>query len=165
MDLREAVRRHHARTYRAALRIVGQRDEALDVVQDCFLALHAEGEAVPADRVGPWLVRVAVHRAIDLVRRRAHPAGRPVPLGGLEPPGSAPGPGEPAERADERERLARALGRLPERQREVVALRVVEELTFVELSALLGISEGAAKVHFRRGLAALRTHLEGAGPP
>jgi RNA polymerase sigma factor (sigma-70 family) len=61
-----------------------------------------------------------------------------------------------AERID----LARALRRLPRRQREVVILRYLADWSENEVAVALGVSPGAVKSHASRGLAALRRHLE-----
>jgi len=156
VSFRTLVAVHKDRTFRAALRVLANRDEALDVTQEAFLALHRHAGRVPDDAVGPWLVRVATNRSIDRVRRRKR--ARTTPLSG-EVPAPDDRPAESAARAEEHARVRAALAKLPERQRQVLAMRVMEQRTFVELSRALGISEGAAKVHFRRGLAALRARL------
>jgi RNA polymerase sigma factor (sigma-70 family) len=56
--------------------------------------------------------------------------------------------------------LHAALARLPRRQREVVLLRYVGDVSETEVARTLGISNGAVKQHAARGLAALRTHME-----
>ena len=53
-----------------------------------------------------------------------------------------------------------ALRTLPERQREVLALRYFLDLTEADIASTLGISRGAVKTHASRGVAALRTLME-----
>lgn len=144
-------------TFRAAYRVLGDREEALDATQEAFLALHARLDSVPSEVTGAWLVRVVTHRALDRVRRRGRVSFDP--LAGETETASTPAPAAAAAQAEERQRVVEALARLPERQREVVTLRLLQQETFVDLAAALGISQGAAKVHFRRGLRALRRHL------
>ncbi len=155
MSFRALVAQHQTRTFRAAFRILANRDEALDVTQEAFLALHQNAAAVPGDAVAPWLVRVATNRSLDRVRRRKRLAT--TELRDITAPDRA---SDAAERNENKERVLAALAKLPERQRQVLAMRVMEQMTFVELSCALDISEGAAKVHFRRGLKALRDLLE-----
>jgi RNA polymerase sigma-70 factor (ECF subfamily) len=151
---RDVVLRHQDRTYRAAYRILADREEARDVTQEAFLALHRHAAAVEASGVGAWLVRVATNRSIDRVRRRKRLQAVEGDL-----PDGAPGPAESAATGEERVRVLEALATLPKRQREVLTLRVMEQMTFPEIRRSLGISEGAAKVHFKRGLAALRDRM------
>lgn len=152
---RLVVQRHQQSTYRAAYRILADREEALDVAQDAFLALHRQGRAVAVERAGGWLYRVATNRALDRVRRRGRV--RPLDVEPVAPPDD--GPAEAAARAEEGVRALAELARLPERQRQVLAMRVLEASSFPAIADALGISEGAAKVHFRRGLQSLRRRL------
>jgi RNA polymerase sigma-70 factor (ECF subfamily) len=57
-------------------------------------------------------------------------------------------------------RLAEALGRLPDEQREVILLKVQEDLTFKEIAAVCGVSGNTAASRYRYGLARLRESLE-----
>ena len=59
------------------------------------------------------------------------------------------------------DRLLVALGRLPRRQREVLTLRYYLDLSEAQIADALNISAGSVKVHAHRGLAALRTDVEG----
>ncbi len=150
------VQQHQERTYRAALRVLRDHDEALEVTQEAFLALHRRGGDVAAAALGAWLARVATHAALDRVRRRGRVVAVERPP---EPLAPEPAPAARAETAERRARVLAALAALPERQRQVLTLRVFDQLTFPALAAALDISEGAAKVHFRRGLRALASRL------
>src|SRR4029077_11255662 len=70
-----------------------------------------------------------------------------------------PDPATALVRADETARLVRALGRLSERQRQVLHLVFYEDLTIAEAPAVAGVSVGTARTHYERGKAALRTLL------
>ena len=143
---------HRERAYRAAFRVLARADEALDVVQESFLALRDHLDRVPDECAGAWLARVAWRKALDRVRR-------PDPLRRASDaavvPAAVPDPGDEELRA----RVRTALGELPERQADVIGLRIYENETFVEIARVLGITEGAAKTHFRRGVTALRHRL------
>jgi RNA polymerase sigma-70 factor (ECF subfamily) len=60
---------------------------------------------------------------------------------------------------DESERLVRALGTLPRRQREVLHLVFYQDLTIEECGQILGVSLGTARTHYERGKARLRVVL------
>ncbi|HBP17522.1 MAG TPA: hypothetical protein DEA08_07005 [Planctomycetes bacterium] len=156
------VARHQARVYQAAYRVLLERHEALDVTQEAFLALHARGDEVEPSRAGAWLATVATRRALDRLRRRALAERAPARL---PEPDFGESAARSAAQAEEEARALRALAQLPPRQREVLTLRLLEGLTFPALAGALGISEGAAKTHFQRGVRALRQRLHAAGEP
>jgi RNA polymerase sigma factor (sigma-70 family) len=81
------VQRHSAMVYRTCLRMLGNREDAEDVTQDCFLRL-AQGRSKPGRPVGAWLHRVATNRSLDVLlsrKRRLAREDRVV----LESPGSS----------------------------------------------------------------------------
>jgi len=147
---------HRETAFRAARRILGGDEDALDVAQEAIFELARRGGEVSAAGTRAWLVRVATNRAIDRLRRRD-------PLGGAErlDADSAPAPAarDAVEDAELRRRVRGALATLAPRQAEVIVLRIFEEMSFTDLAGTLGISEGAAKVHFRRALEHLRDRL------
>jgi RNA polymerase sigma-70 factor (ECF subfamily) len=153
----ELIDRHWRATYQAAFRVLCDRDEALDAAQEALLALHENLDGIVDKQAGSWLWRVATNKALDRYRRRRLRAATSG-YDGLVDPG--PQPPALADLAEERTRLFHALTGLSPRQREIVMRRTLEEETFVAIAADLGISQGATKVHYRRGLAALRNSLD-----
>lgn len=149
-----ALELHGEAVTRLALRLLADREAARDVAQEAFVRLHERLDEV--DDPGPWLRAVAARLALDRLRRlrREERAVSALAAG----PGRDPLEAGP-EASEVRGALLDALARLPDRQREVVLLRVVEGETFPALAGALGISEGSAKTHLRRGLAALRGML------
>ncbi len=117
---------------------------AEDAVQDAFEALRKrEQRPPPIENRRGYLVRI-VQRA----------QRRPTRLARFIPP--------PAEVLDHYRDpgVARALARLPERQRDCLALRYGQDQKLTDIAELLGITEGSVKQHIARGLATLRTRLE-----
>jgi RNA polymerase sigma-70 factor, ECF subfamily len=155
-------------------RLAGRADPS-DVVQEALTAA--------ADRLGeyarerplpfyPWLRQFAADRLADLHRRHLYAARRSVSREHADdlPDGSAaelaarlidtaPGPSEHLRRAERRERVRTALQLLPAADREVLALRFLEELTAGEVAAVLGVTEAAAKKRVFRALARLQPLL------
>lgn len=93
-----------------------------------------------------WLVRVTTNLALDVVRRR-----NPVVPDTVAP--------DAADAVVVRHGLALALARLPRRQREVLVLRHLHDLSVVDTADALGISVNSVKRHQQRGVATLRTEL------
>ncbi len=134
--------------YRVAYRLLGSREDAADCAQEaCARACTRWDELARSGSPVPWVVRVSGNLAIDRWRRDR----RTAPTD----PGRADASGLDAERVD----LWRALEGLSRRQREVVVLRYLADVSEAETAVLLGCSIGSVKTHASRGLAALRTAL------
>jgi RNA polymerase sigma-70 factor (sigma-E family) len=138
--------------YRVSYRILGDRGDAEDVAQEALARAHLRWVRLWEKPEG-WIVTVATNLAIDRHRRR-----RRLTTMGSEP--LALVDVHQAERID----LARALRRLPRRQREVVVLRYLADWSEHDVAEALGVSAGAVKSHASRGLAALRQYLDAGRP-
>ncbi|HLX89379.1 MAG TPA: sigma-70 family RNA polymerase sigma factor [Acidimicrobiales bacterium] len=146
----EAFAELYRLAYRVSFRVLGDRGDAEDVAQEALARSHLHWARLSARPEG-WVVTVATNLAIDRHRRRRRqPATIDEPLALVDP--------HLTERID----LARAMRRLPRRQREVVFLRYLADLPELEVADALGCSPGTVKVHASRGLAALRRQLDGA---
>jgi RNA polymerase sigma-70 factor (ECF subfamily) len=158
----QLVERHAPMVRRVTRAVLGNADDADDAAQDAFLsAWTALGRFDPAAPLGPWLSRIALNAARDLLRRRRVRSSEPLPP-------TLAAPGENPERETERrllhERLDRALGGLSERQRVALVLFEVEGYAHAEIAALLDVPEGTVRsdvFHARRRLRAVLGREEG----
>ena len=153
------VDRYHDRCLRLAFHILGNADDAEDAVQDAFLrayrflATYAERE-----RFAAWLLRIVVNQCRTALLRRRRSAGA---LPDWERLTALPdGDDHPADRAALREELARALAQLSAEQREAIALRFGDDLTYDEMAAITGHGVSALKMRVQRACARLRALLE-----
>jgi len=153
-DFRVLVAAHQDRTFAVAFRVLRDREAALDILQESLLALFRNRAAVPDEQAGAWLARVAANRAIDQLRRRARERALQAPV---EAVAGDPEAGLIAD--EERCAVAVALDQISPQQQAVVTRRVYEEQSFAAIARELGLAEGSVKVHFRRGLEALRGML------
>lgn len=143
------VREHGPVVLRVCRALVGV-NEADDAWQETFLAaLRAYAGLDPATNLQAWLVTVAQHRCVDLMRARTR---RALPVAELPEPAAGPGPEEAAE---DRE-LRQAVAALPERQRLAVALHHLGGLPYADVAALVGGTPEAARRAAADGVAALR---------
>ncbi len=140
----------YADAYRAAYRLLGDRADAEDAAQEaCARACMRWNRLGRGESAAPWVVRVATNLAIDQYRRRRRVAAHTG-----SDPDVAVSPTD-ARRVD----LHRALAQLTRRQRDVVVLRYVVDLSEAQTALALGCAPGTVKSHATRGLAALRSAL------
>lgn len=151
------VRSHQERVFRFLLRMLGTRDEAMDLTQDTFLkAWNALPGWRPEARFSTWLLQIARNAALDLLRRRQRIEFVPFDSAGSDeeaaraPPDPAPPPEEQLAGRQRIGLLERALGALPAEQREILLLRELEDMSYAEIAATLGINEGTVKSRLAR---------------
>ena len=135
------------RARRLAYRILGDASAAEDVAAEALARTCLRWTKLrDLPWRDAWVLRVATNLALDVAKRR-----RPA----LAPP-------DPTNDTDEavlRLALVEALHALPKRQRQVLALRFLSDLSEADVAASLGISAGSVKTHTSRGLASLRQRL------
>jgi RNA polymerase sigma-70 factor (ECF subfamily) len=157
------VERCMRRAYFAALSLVGSREDALDLSQEAFARAYRARLTLDPDRpFYPWLYQILRRLCFNFVRDRrsrartldradawlADEAGRRA----------EPDPAERYEREDARRRVAAAIEQLPPREREALALKEFEGLTYKEIAELAGIPIGTVMSRLysaRRRLAAV----------
>jgi RNA polymerase sigma-70 factor (sigma-E family) len=147
---------HYRRLVRLSVLLVRDVETAEEVVQDAFVAMHGRWRALrEPDKALGYLRQVVVNRSRSVLRHRGVESS-------YTPPRVADGPGaeEDVLVTERRGVVLDALRALPERQREVLALRYYLDLSETEIAAALGISRGAVKSHASRGVAALRAVME-----
>ena len=153
------VDRHGPMVRRLTRSVLQHSADADDAAQEAFFsAWQALDRFDPSLALGPWLARIAVNAARDLVRRRRVRATEAVPLDRADP---GPLPDQAAENRVRRERLAAALAALPERQRLVVVLFEVEGYAHGEIAGLFGIPEGTVRSELFHAKRKLRAALDG----
>jgi RNA polymerase sigma-70 factor (sigma-E family) len=136
--------------YRVAHRLLGDRAEAEDIAQEACARAYSRWSSV-RDHAEPWCVRVASNLAMDRLRSRTRTSRRDSQLAHAGTVATAFA-GASADRVD----LVKALTALPRRQREVVVLRYLGDLSEAQTADVLGCSVGSVKTHASRGLARLR---------
>ena len=169
---RELVERYKGRAFGVAVGIVGDGDEAMDVVQDYYVkAYYKLKEFRFGANFYTWFYRLLVNQAIDRWRKSSRSSevrfDESWLSGDESPPGSFAYPKNPEEVAADRElgeALQRAIAALPEHHRAAILLREVEGMAYEEIASVLSCSVGTvmSRLHYaRRKLQeALRKHRE-----
>jgi RNA polymerase sigma-70 factor, ECF subfamily len=158
--LAETYRRHGGAVRALAQRVVGSDFLADEVTQDVFLRLWREPQQFDATRSGlrTYLVAIAHHRAVDLVRSESARTAREQR--GAEPPDASSYDVEHlAWDLAMAEQVRVALDGLPDTERDAIQLAYFEGRTYREVASLLGEPEGTVKSRIRAGLQRMRRTL------
>ena len=149
------VAEHGPSLYRMAYRLVGDRQEAEDLVQDTYRSAWKSRESFrPGSGERAWLVAILRRRAVDHWRRP-----RPPALLAREEPIETVTQAEDPLRDEFSDEMQQALGRLPDELRETLLLVVVAELTHQEAADLLDVPLGTVLSRVSRARKRLREYL------
>jgi RNA polymerase sigma-70 factor (ECF subfamily) len=155
--IEELFARHHAEIYAYLVRMMRDADLAADLAQDTFIrAYRALGSLEDKAKARAWLYQIAHRIALDEIRHRR--IVRFLPLT-IESHGAAPSAEHLVMEMRFSGPLARALARIPERQRNALLLAEVGDLTGLELADALGVSHVAARALLTRARESLRQAL------
>ncbi len=155
----ELFLKYRDRVYAIAFRILGSSVDAMDVVQDSFSLVFRKLHGFRGGSLfSTWLFRIVVNCGIDH-RRRANQR----PLVGLdlakddtdEPIDHAPSPGAHAETKELGGQVQQAISLLSPKLRVILALRYLEDMSYEDLAATLGLSLGTVKSRLARAHLAL----------
>ena len=166
------VRRHQRTMLHVATGVVGSYEDACEVVQDAFVAAYKglasfRGEA----RFSTWLTTITLNHARNRIgalanrrRREGRSIDDPGPGGEegtrTDPPSSAPSALEAMEEKALREQIERCIASLPVEFREVLVLRDLEERSYEEIGAAVGVREGTVKSRLFRAREGVRECLK-----
>lgn len=151
-----------AKLFGVCLRILNDRSEAEDVLQDVYVTVWRKAGSFDPGRASPitWLVAIARNRAID--RLRAGAISRrmdPIEAAG-EVSDPAPAALDLVEASEQSIRLETCLQELEARHSAAIRSAFLDGVTYEELAAHMGVPLGTMKSWIRRGLLKLRACLE-----
>jgi RNA polymerase sigma-70 factor (ECF subfamily) len=154
------VERWQQPVYAFLERMMGSREEALDLSQETFLRVYAQAQRYhPLGQFRSWLFRIAGNLARSgLRRRRIVRWVRFEPLLHDRPAAAAP-PESRIEREERRADVRHALSALPERQRQAVLLRHYSEMSHREIAQAMGTTVPAVESLLQRAMVTLRGEL------
>lgn len=160
--------KYKGQVYRAALAITNDASAAEDILQDCFLRLHANIDRVDGSvPISPWLHRVTVNLAYNFVaRRKRSVGGLEMILEGLN--STAGGlPDLVAERSETQDAVRAAIDMLSFEQRVVVVLFYLSDFNLEEIAYVLDCPVGTVKsrLHYARNKLRVQLTEETLGLP
>ena len=163
------VRLHQDRVYNAIVRFTGDRDRALDIAQKAFLNAFLKIRQFEAkSSFGTWLYRIAINLSISEGRGRR---GEPVSLSvvgargreegaDFDPPDPGGAPDRPLESRETQAVVQAAIRSLDEEFRAVLVLRDIEDRSYDEIAAVLGLPKGTVRSRLHRARTELKVKLE-----
>jgi RNA polymerase sigma-70 factor, ECF subfamily len=160
------VSAYHYRLFRYLLYLTSRREHAEDLVQETWMrVLEHAGQYNGRGRFEPWLFSIARHLAIDCLRRQQREGQnasdeRCSDAASLAAP-EGQSPFLEAAKSEDASRIAVAMENLDPIYREALLLRFQEELSLEEIAAVSGSPVSTVSSRIHRGLAILRSQLEG----
>ena len=153
LNAEEIVQTYSSMVYKIAYRYVSDPTDAEDVYSETFLNyFKKDREFESEEHRKAWLIKVTINCAKELLGSRTYDAELNEEIAGGED-FSAP--------SDEVLALREAIGKLPEKQREVVCLFYLQDLPVRQIAEMLDMNENTVKVTLSRAREKLRTYLEG----
>lgn len=160
----EIMRRYRPQVYRLARSCIGEADEALDLVQETFVAAHQALSRYDQSRsMRAWLSTIALNKCRDWARkqrvRRFLSFVGPIGAEAEAIADEQVALDEATANRQELDRVQRAIAGLPASLKEPLVLRTIEGLTQAETAAVLSISEKAVETRLHRARAKLLEQL------
>jgi RNA polymerase sigma-70 factor (ECF subfamily) len=151
------------RLYKYLLVILCSKDNAEEVMQELFALIgQKRNKLAKADNLASYIFAMARNRAMDFLRQR------PVREENIEDYKNILFVKDNVadEISDEEiKEVTQALGSLPQEQKEIISMKIFEEMTFKDISETLSISENTAASRYRYGIDKLRRALQKAFSP
>jgi RNA polymerase sigma-70 factor (ECF subfamily) len=153
----ELMAAHEDRVFGICLRMLRDRNAALDAVQETFITVFRKADRFKAEAAfSTWLYRVTVNTCYDQIRKAKQGSAQPLPQG-LDPPDLAAG--DAYESADLRPQIEEALESLPPEFRAAVVLVDLEGLALKTAANMLAVPVGTVKSRVFRGRRLLAKEL------
>lgn len=161
------VLKYQQRVYNLCLRMTCNEEDAYDLSQEAFLKAWRGLETFQFESAfSTWLYRLTSNACLDFLRaQKRRPTvsltaedddGENVQLDIADP---APNPEQAALAAEDREMLKTALDSLDDEAREIITLRVIDDLSYDQIADVLGVKEGTVKSRLSRAREKLKKKL------
>lgn len=139
-----------------AIKLVWNRDDAEEIVQEAFQLAMTKGPAVIDPAITPWMYRTVTNLCLNQRRRRPHES-----IADWLDPVDASQPHDAPERAESFEKLRAAIQLLPDQQRIALVLRSMEQLDYPKVAEVMQLSVAAVRTHVHLARRALAGRLGG----
>jgi len=155
------VKRYEKRIYNHCLRMTGATDEAMDIVQEVFISVFRNLPNYRGDGVFPaWLFRIATNRCTDFLRKRGNNPLNQNNETETDNILSSNQADEDIQRNHTNRTVIKMLAQLNTEQRQVIELKLFQNMTFDEIELYTGLSANTAKTRFYSALQKLKNTTE-----
>lgn len=155
-EFKETVLPHHAMMLEEAMRLLKNRDEALDCLQDAVTALwKARKELTKVSNIKAYCIKSVTNRALEMIRQRRLPYS--------EYGDDLPSDVTPASTVESIEKVAilrEAIKALPENERNVVVMKAIQGMSGDEIAEATGFSSANVRVLLYRGRKRIKDYLK-----
>jgi RNA polymerase sigma-70 factor (ECF subfamily) len=146
------------KVYNLALKMTGNENDALDISQEAFIKAYTGLHGFRLEsRFSVWLYRMTYNMCIDFIRKKQRTPAASLTYvdddgeyADLEIPDARYEPSGEVEKKELREAVSRGIGELPVHHREIIVMRELTGMSYEEIAAALGISEGTVKSRLSR---------------
>lgn len=167
----ELVLRYQTQVYNLCYRMTGNAEDAADLTQDAFVKVWKHLGSFQFDSsFSTWLYRLATNCCLDFLRSQKRKPTISLVVENEEDgeqtidiEADGPTPEEQVISREEREELLWAMNQLDDEQRQILTLRVVNDLSYTDIAEILNIKEGTVKSRLSRARENLRKKLLEAG--
>jgi len=151
------VKRYEKLRYNYALRMSGNPDDAMDILQDVLMSVYRNLNSFRGDsKFSSWLFRIASFRCTDYFRKASRDTWLTDHTDTFEETDDRGHPEISASLAQDNQGITRLMAALPPDQRQVIELKFFQHFTFDEIAGQLGISPNTAKTRLYAALAKMR---------
>jgi len=166
------VRRHQKRMLNIAYRIIGNYEEACEIVQDAFISAYKNIRGFKREaKFSTWLYTIVINHSRNRLKqlrsrryREAYSKNNPIPTPDGEiqgdPPSNAPSALDRLEARDVQQKVQGCINALDAEFREVIILRDIQGFSYDEISAMLKVPEGTVKSRLFRAREGVRDCLK-----
>ncbi|SYZ74294.1 putative ECF RNA polymerase sigma factor SigW [Candidatus Zixiibacteriota bacterium] len=155
----QLVRLNKDKMFALTYRMTGERETALDLVQETFLAAFRELPKFRAEAdFSSWLYRIASNKTLNFLRRRKIISF--ISISGSDVPEPSYEMADSMADSEMTERINRAVAILPPKQKLIFNLRFFDQLPFGEIARILGKSESTVKTNYQKAVEKLREGLK-----
>ncbi|MBL7865712.1 MAG: sigma-70 family RNA polymerase sigma factor [Cyclobacteriaceae bacterium] len=146
--------------YRFAYRLLGNNEEAKDVVQEVFIKVwNGRDQLSEVENMEAWCMRITKNLSLDRLRQQQRRPTDSIDMG-MHVSTNGLSPAETTELSESMKRIAALMNQLPEKQRQVMHLRDIEGYSYHEICEIMEIDMSQVKVSLFRARNAVREKLQ-----